>query len=222
LRSLSCVEEIFSENLFACALICVARLDVMRRALPARETRKYIRRLGIGKMETQALGFVLERSPRRQSHLEHSIVPVQRISNPCATSLIETWEALKSQGGMVVGQHFPSRRFASALPNILLLEKIERLRDFRIRVAGFGMLCFYGFDPSGRRLAELYSGEKHRARYEALSRVLRGRPNLSLSRLCHDGQMVLQREIVCLPVLASDARTPLVLVASFWNRRWLN
>jgi hypothetical protein len=34
--------------------------------------------------------------------------------------------------------------------------------------------------------------------------------------------MVLQREIVCLPVLASDARTPLVLVASFWNRRWLN
>ena len=102
------------------------------------------------------------------------------------------------------------------------LEKLERLRDFRIRLAGFGMLCFYGFDPSGRRLADLYSGESYTARYDALNQVLRGRINLSLSRLCHEGETVLQREIVCLPVRASDARTPLVLVASFWNKRWLN
>ncbi|MGN6148524.1 MAG: PAS domain-containing protein [Rhizomicrobium sp.] len=173
-------------------------------------------------METQALGFVLERSPRRQSHLEHSVVPVQRLSNPSAQRLVETWEALRSQGGMVMGHHFPSRKFASLLPNILLLEKLEHARDFRIRIAGFGMLCFYGFDPSGRCLAQLYSGESHRARYEALNRVMRGCPNLSLSRLCHNGQTVLQREIVCLPVVASDTRTPLVLAASFWNRRWLN
>jgi hypothetical protein len=52
--------------------------------------------------------------------------------------------------------------------------------------------------------------------------VLRGHPSLSLSRLCHNGEPVLEREIVCLPVLASDAVTPLVLVASFWNKRWLN
>ncbi|HEY4123646.1 MAG TPA: hypothetical protein VGM36_03475 [Rhizomicrobium sp.] len=173
-------------------------------------------------METQVLGFVLERSPRRQGHLEHSIEELQKTSNPHALSLIETWESLKARGGMVIGHHFPSRKFAGLLPNILLLEKLERLRDFRIRLAGFGMLCFYGFDPSGRRLGELYGGEKFKARYDALSAVLRGRPNLSLSRLRHEGETVLQREIVCLPVLASDARTPQVLVASFWNRRWLN
>jgi hypothetical protein len=196
------------------------RVADANKALRAYE--KYIRWLGILQMETQALGFVLERSPRRQPHLEHSIEEVQKASNPRALSLIETWENLKARGGMIVGQHFPSRKFASLLPNVLLLEKLERVRDFRIRVAGFGMLCFYGFDPSGRRLAELYGGEKHKVRYDALSRVIRGRPSLSLSRLCHDGETVLQREIVCLPVLASDAITPLVLVASFWNRRWLN
>ena len=173
-------------------------------------------------METQALGFVLERSPRRQAHLEHTIEELQQISTPRALSLIETWEELKARGGMILGQHFPSRKFAGLLPNILLLEKLERARDFRIRVAGFGMLCFYGFDPSGRRLGELYSGEKHRARYAILNRVLQGQPSLSLSQLRHDGEIVLQREIVCLPVLASDARTPQVLVTSFWNRRWLN
>ncbi|HSC59839.1 MAG TPA: hypothetical protein VLC29_01300 [Rhizomicrobium sp.] len=173
-------------------------------------------------METQALGFVLERSPRRQAYLDHSIEVVEKTSDPRALSLIGTWEELKARGGMVVSRHFPSRKFASLLPNILLLEKLERVRDFRIRVAGFGMLCFYGFDPSGRRLAELYDGEKHKARYDALSKVLRGRPSLALSRLCRNGETVLEREIVCLPVLASDARTPLVMVASFWNRRWLN
>jgi hypothetical protein len=173
-------------------------------------------------METQALGFVLERSPRRLSHLEHSIEELKKASNPRALSLIETWEGLKTRGGMVVGRHFPSRKFAGLLPNILLLEKLDRVRDFRIRVAGFGMLCFYGFDPSGRRLAELYGGEKFKAYYEALSAVLHGHPSLSLSRLRYDGETVLQREIVCLPVFASDACTPQVLVASFWNRCWLN
>ncbi|HEY2033460.1 MAG TPA: hypothetical protein VGH02_07195 [Rhizomicrobium sp.] len=173
-------------------------------------------------METQALGFVLERSPRRLAHLAHSIEELQRISNPCALSLIETWEKLKTQGGMVVGQHFPSREFASVLPNILLLEKLERVRDFRIRLAGFGMLCFYGFDPSGYSLGELYGDEKHEVGYDALNQVLCGHVSLSLSRLCYEGETVLQREIVCLPVHASNTRTPQVLVASFWNRRWLN
>jgi hypothetical protein len=173
-------------------------------------------------METQALGFVLERSPRRQAHLAHRAERLRGASHPQAVSLIETWENLKARGGMVVGRHFPSRTFASLLPNILLLEKLERVRDFRIRVAGFGMFCFYGFDPGGRRLSEFYCGDKLKARCEVLNGILRGHPLLTLSRLCHGGETVLQREIVSLPVLASDAMTPLVLVASFWNRRWLN
>jgi hypothetical protein len=174
-------------------------------------------------METQALGFVLERSPRRQDYLEHSIAEMDRVSHPSALSLIEAWEKMQSCGGMVMGRDFPSRRFAALLPNILLLERIERLRDFRVRLAGFGMLCFYGFDPSGRQLSDIFSGEKLKVRYEALSRVLlRDGPSMAFSRLSQGGETVLQREIVCLPVLAFDARTPLVLVASFWNRCWLN
>ena len=174
-------------------------------------------------METQVLGFVLEHSPRRQAHLRHSIEEIETASNPWALSLIAAWEDLRSRGGMCVGRDFPSRGFASLLPNIMLLEKLEKARDFRIRVAGFGMLCFYGFDPTGRRLSDIFSGEKLKARYDVLSRVLRrDGPSLALSRLSNGSETFLQREIVCLPVLAFDARTPLVLVASFWNRRWLN
>jgi len=173
-------------------------------------------------METQALGFVLETSPRRQARFDHREETLQRPSNAQALSLIETWESLKSRGGMIVGRHFPSRKFAGLLPNILLLEKLERVRDFRVRLAGFGMFCFYGFDPSGRRLGEFYQGEKHEARWSTLNAVLRGRPHVTLSRLFNGGETVLQREVVALPVLASDALTPLVLVASFWSHRWLN
>lgn len=173
-------------------------------------------------METQALGFVLETSPRRQTHLDHCEEMLPRPSNPQALSLIETWENLKPRGGMIVGRHFPSRRFAGVLPNILLLEKLDRVRDFRIRLAGFGMLCFYGFDPSGHHLGEFYQGEKLEARWSSLNAVLRGRPRVTLSRLSRSGETVLQREVVALPVLASDALTPLVLMASFWSRRWLN
>ncbi|MBS0272867.1 MAG: hypothetical protein JSR55_00375 [Proteobacteria bacterium] len=173
-------------------------------------------------METQALGFVLETSPRRQNHLDHCEEVLRSPSNPQALSLIEMWENLKPRGGMTIGRHFPSRKFAGLLPNVLLLERIECARDFRVRLAGFGMLCFYGFDPSGRRLGEFYQGEKHEARWFSLNAVLRGRPRVTLSRLSQSGETVLQREIVALPVLASDALTPLVLVASFWSRHWLN
>lgn len=173
-------------------------------------------------METQALGFVLDRSPRRQAHLEHFQETLRRPSNAQAVSLIETWENLKTRGGMIVGRHFPSRKFAGLLPNILLLEKLDRVRDFRVRLAGFGMLCFYGFDPGGRRLGEFYEGEKHEALWSSLNAVLRSGPRVTLSRLSHAGETVLQREIVSLPVLASDMLTPLVMVASFWSRRWLN
>lgn len=173
-------------------------------------------------METQALGFVLETSPRRQAHFDHREEPLLRPSSPQALSLIETWENLKARGGIIVGRHFPSRKFAQLLPNILLLEKLERARDFRIRLAGFGMLCFYGFDPSGHRVGEFYQGEKLEARWSSLNSVLRGHPRMTLSRLSRSGETVLQREVVALPVLASDALTPLVLVASFWSRRWLN
>jgi len=174
-------------------------------------------------METQALGFVLEHSPRRQAHLQHTIQEIDRASHPRAISLIAAWEELRTRGGMCVGRDFPSRGFASLLPNIMLLEKLEKVRDFRIRVAGFGMLCFYGFDPTGRRLSDIFSGEKLKARCEVLDDVLRrDGPSLALSRLSSGTETFLQREIVCLPVLAFDARTPLVLVASFWNRRWLN
>ncbi|HSM96860.1 MAG TPA: PAS domain-containing protein [Rhizomicrobium sp.] len=174
-------------------------------------------------METQALGFVLEHSPRRLPHLQHSIAEIGKTTNPQALSLIDAWKAANAGGGMVVGRDFPSRRFASLLPNILLLERLAGALDFRIRVAGFGMLCFYGFDPSGRRLSDFFDAEKLKARCETLNRVLsRNRPSLALSQLSHDGETFLKREVVSLPVLAFDTRTPLVLVASFWNRRWLN
>lgn len=173
-------------------------------------------------MDAQALGYVLGGAPRSQP-LRRSREPLKAVSHKLALSLIETWEGLKPHG-MVMGRHFPSRTFAALLPHILLLERIEGARDFRFRVAGFGMLRFYGVDLSGRNLSEFFSGEAHEARYVQLADVLAGgTPHIGMERIHRGAELLTMREVVSLPVLASDGCTPLVLRASFWsNPRWLN
>ncbi|MGN6514883.1 MAG: PAS domain-containing protein [Rhizomicrobium sp.] len=174
-------------------------------------------------MDAQALGYVLGGSPRREP-LCRTREALQSVSHGLASSLIESWEGLKPRGGMVIGRHFPSRAFAKVLPNILLLERIEGMRDFRIRVAGFGMLRFYGVDLSGRNLSDFFSGDAHEMRYTLFADILSGNtPHIGLERIHRGSKLLTVREVVSLPVLASDGTTPLVLRASFWsNPRWLN
>lgn len=175
-------------------------------------------------MDAQALGFVLNTSPRRQDDFAHSLDEIHRPSHSEALSLLETWKAAAEQGGFIVGRHFPLRKFAQLLPNVLLLERVECARDFRIRLAGFAMLCYYGVELRQRRLAEFFKGTEHDRICTLFDGILHsGKPRLALSRLDKGRNNVLQREIVSLPVLASDGRTPQVLVASFWNdKHWLN
>lgn len=175
-------------------------------------------------MDAQALGFVLNTSPRRQYDFAHSLDEIHMPSHREALSLLETWKAAIERGGFVIGRHFPSRKFAQLLPNVLLLERVERARDFRIRLAGFTMLCYYGVELRKRRLSEFFEGAEHENLYKLFDGILHsGRPNLAKSQLDKGRSSVLQREIVSLPVLASDGRSPQVLVASFWNdKHWLN
>lgn len=175
-------------------------------------------------MDAQALGFFLDASPRRQYNFAHSLNEIRTPSHREALSLLESWKAAVEHGGFVIGRHFPSRKFAQVLPNVLLLERVEGARDFRVRLAGFTMLCYYGVELRKRRLSEFFEGIEHENLYKLFDGILRsGRPSLAKSRMDKGRSSALQREIVSLPVLASDGRTPQVLVASFWNDRyWLN
>lgn len=169
--------------------------------------------------EAQALGYLLGRSPLGRVPLFETKETLERPTHADALSLLETWRRHALSGGMIVGRHFPTRRFAPLLPNVVLLERLGR--DFRVRLAGFAMLCFHGYELRGKRLSEIRDG---RQRSRALDLVLAARcPYVSRSRLRLDGETICEREIVALPVLASDGCTPLVLETSFWARRaWMN
>jgi hypothetical protein len=177
-----------------------------------------------GMVEAQALGFVLHRAPIRQTHFRHVKEQLFEPTHGEALSFLETWQSFDDCGGMILGQHFPTRRWSGLLPHIALLEKIPGRDDFRVRLLGFGLFCFYGFDLRGKRLSQIHDEECYRARFQELEDVLAtGRPHVSRASLFDGDETMLAREILSLPVLASDGCTRLVLVASFWtDRRWLN
>ncbi|HWA90732.1 MAG TPA: hypothetical protein VG889_11890 [Rhizomicrobium sp.] len=171
---------------------------------------------------TQALGFALDRAPLRQSHLVHRREELSLPSHPDALRLIEAWRECARDGGMRLGRHFPSRRWSKWLAHTALLQKVRC--DFRVRLAGFGLMCLHGYDLTGRRLSEIYRLPEFVARYGELDGVLAAnRPHVARRSTDWDGETVLAREVVSLPVLACDARTRLVMTVSFWsNRAWLN
>jgi hypothetical protein len=173
-------------------------------------------------VEAQALGFVLQRSPHRQTLFKHLKEELLEPSCSEAQSFLETWRHHQGSGGMIIGRHFPTRRWSGLLPHVALLEKTRD--DFRVRLIGFGLFCFYGVDFRGKHLSEIHAEERYRLRCGELNDVLEsGRPHVSRASVRDGRETLLSREILSLPVLASDGCTRLVMVASFWtDRRWLN
>ena len=175
-------------------------------------------------MQAQALGFLSRRAPCAQEGFVHERTMLDRPSHRVALSLLETSRALAPEGGIVLGRHFPSRGFAAHLTDVLLLEPVAGAEDFRIRLAGFAMQCFYGRCLRGSRLRDLH-GARDRTELAAVfgAVIASGEPHVHLAYLRDGGVTMARREIVSVPVTASDGRTPLVLAVSFWSERgWLN
>jgi hypothetical protein len=172
----------------------------------------------------QALGFVLSKSPRRNSSLTHVEEAISGPSHRDAVRLLDRWSKLSASGGMVLGRHFPSRDFTALLPNVVLFEWAGAAREFRVRLAGFSMLCFHGLDITGKILSEFLSDAECADQASRLRSVQRsGAPHLTSGRSCLGGMTVLEHEAVSLPVLACDGVTPLVMTATFWSHgRWLH
>ena len=170
-------------------------------------------------IEAQALGFVLSQSPLRQTHFTHARRKLASATHPDAQALIAAW---REKGHLILGTHFPTRRWAKHLAHTVLLERLRG--DFRVRLAGFGLFCLHGFDPTGMRLSQVLRPGEFPVRAAELDQVLStGRPHVAQRSLHWDSETVLAREVVSLPVLAADTRTRLVLAVSFWTKRgWLN
>lgn len=176
-------------------------------------------------IQAQALGFVLSQSPVRQLHLTQRRMRLATATHPDASALVAAWRGAArdgGEGGMMLGRHFPTRRWAKWLKHTVLLQRVKG--DFRVRLAGFGHFCFHGFDPTGMLLSEMLRADEYLARAAEFEEVLaKSRPHVAQHSLHWGGDTVMSREVVSLPVLAVDTRTRLVLSVSFWTERgWLN
>jgi hypothetical protein len=162
----------------------------------------------------------LRNTRRALDGFTHEWATLERPSHRLALSLLGTWDALAPEGGIVIGRHFPARTFAALPPDVMLFERVRDARDFRIRPAGFAVRCFYGRDLRGAHLCDLYGARDRAELCAAFGTVLAGGfPRVHLASLRDGPQTVARREIVCVPVTASDGCTKLVLAVSFWAGR---
>src|SRR5215469_4739205 len=101
----------------------------------------------------QTLGFLLELAPNHESGFEQCET---RRAAPChrdARALYDFWT--ERGQALVMGRDLPSRRIASLLPNLAILDYRAAKRDFRVRLAGFALMRRFGRDIGQHYLSEV-------------------------------------------------------------------
>jgi hypothetical protein len=170
--------------------------------------------LGAKVTSMQALGFLLELAPGLRGGFRQ--VTVLR-SLPChldSRRLLELW---RERGVLVVGHDIPSRRMTRLLPNLALCDYRAARSDFRIRLAGFGLIRRFGKDISHHYLSEVLSEDEHECLRSAMMRVRDiGAPVFIDAKIHTQDRQMLHFETTLLRVFAADRSTPLVLAGMFF------
>ena len=158
-----------------------------------------------GDVDAQAAGF-------------HEVFTVMREpSHYDARHLFEFWRERNEEGGFVIGRHVPSRPLARLMSHLVVYEPLHEGEDFRARIAGTSLLRRFGRDISGSKLSELFERNAFEAQRDDLRTLLRtGKPCVLEVKATVDGYPALHFEIVALPVLAPDGKTPWVLSGLFY------
>ena len=165
----------------------------------------------------QALGLVWGDVNAQAEGFQETFTVMREPSHYDARHLFEFCRERKAESGFVVGRHVPSRALARLMSHLIVYEPLDEGEDFRARIAGTSLLRRFGRDVSGSKLSELFEPHAFEAQRDDMRALLRtGRPCVLEVKSTLDGYPVLHFEILALPVLAPDGRTPWILSGIFY------
>ncbi|HTQ14754.1 MAG TPA: PAS domain-containing protein [Rhizomicrobium sp.] len=135
-----------------------------------------------------------------------------------ARLLFDHWGRRRAEGGFVVHRDVPSRALAPILRNLVVYQPMGGGRDFRVRLAGSGLIRRFDCDITGLKLSELFDREGFDFHCTRLREVVSNdAPAILDIRLPAARDAGLHYEMVSLPVRAPETATTWVLGGFFYH-----
>jgi len=164
------------------------------------------------------MSSALRRAEAAFDRLVDTYVQVPAPRHPEAMELLDYWREVTARGdGFIIGRDIPARPIARLLKSVLIDEPLPDGSDVRVRLAGTAVRRRFGADVRGTLHSQLFSAADFRHHLAAVQEVVRtGKPHVIDSSLRRGALEELHTEVILLPILDRDARTPLLLVGLFY------
>jgi hypothetical protein len=168
-------------------------------------------------MQMQALGLVWRDvdsiSPDSEEHPVSKSAP----EHFGAKLTFHNWQEKHRSGGFVVGRDLPSRALAGVLRNLAIYEPMQGGADFRVRVAGTGLVRRYGCDVTGLLLSQLYEPLAFERQVAQMAKTRHGAQVFAEVRMVRGPRVELQYEMLQLPVRSPDLQQSWVMGGFFYS-----
>jgi PAS domain len=165
----------------------------------------------------QALGLVWRDVDSISPDCNEFCAPRDEPSHCGAQLTFQNWREKHQNGGFVVGRDLPSRALAGVLRNLAIYEPVEGGTDFRLRVAGTGLVRRYGCDVTGLLLSQIYEPRAFETQLKCMAKVRDGQPFFADVRMSHGRRVELQYESLLLPALSTDLTQSWVMGGFFYH-----
>ncbi len=150
-------------------------------------------------------------------HATTSVKVIAEAKHADSQKLLAYWRDCAGRGGLKLGRDLPAATVARLMSRLIVFEPIEHGADFRIRLAGTGLIRRFGKDVSGQLLSELYQGGTLKSYVSNLHATLTKNAPLIVEVTITEGPNELFHiEYVFLPVLSYDAKETWVVVGVFY------
>jgi hypothetical protein len=128
------------------------------------------------------------------------------------------WHECRGRGGMMMNQDIPCRELASLMGALSVVEPECDRTEFRVRLASSESVTRFGRDSSGSLISELSLPLNTWYRNDAATVLETHSPLIGRMRVRQASQVVLEMEVVVLPIWSPDKTTEWLLIAGFQKR----
>lgn len=90
---------------------------------------------------------------------------------PDIRAAVEYWLSITPEAGLPGRQHFDPLDIPHLLPNVWLIDVHREPLRFTFRLVGTGVVAFFGSDPTGRDLSDVFDGFEETIAYVDFCRV---------------------------------------------------